>query len=956
MKKLSKKIFASVMAIMLATTSMLGDIGSVSNIVKAEGAVTTFTNPTETSLGSVNSFAVFSNEYSQNNHMEGTIATKYLANSTSQCGITSRVSTHTKEGERILYFEDIADISKIDTKNNSSITADRIILPKDTVIDKTYNNNAGCSWTLHDKVKTFNNYPGDFGADQLENVGDSSYVIDFAEAMKGLSSYAANKQALNTEGTGTGKTIVVKDGAEVDPNQRTINVTCAEGGNVINITASDFSDYKLNVTGPEDGKYSLVVNVTGIEKDSTFTKQITVDGKNDSDSELVFDSAGKILLNFGNTTNTLTFTSQSDVGVILAPEGTVIISGATHNGSVYANSVTNNNAEIHQNPFGEYPVTPTTPATYKVKISKQDVDGSELSGAGMKLYKATDSSKAVDTWTSGTSSHEVELEAGDYVLKETSAPTGYDCVTTDMTFTVSDTGTVTNVKCTTSGAFKYDSEKSQLVVTDTATPTTPATYKVKISKQDVDGSELSGAGMKLYKATDSSKAVDTWTSGTSSHEVELEAGDYVLKETSAPTGYDCVTTDMKFTVSDKGEVTNVNCTTSGAFKYDSDKGQLVVTDKATPTTPATPSEQPAASYAVTIKKNDIDGNARQGCKYVLYKKGTDASGNATISFYNGSEDVQMIVKAENKEKTVDGKIAKWVTFAADKADEWQEVKALVDAGKIQSIETDKNGYGYAYGINEAGAYSFQEVIPPAGLLVKTTPISADVSSEMLAKAAAAVVNNTPYLVLAAQQTDPEFYLQKTDRNGNLISGAKLKISGTQDDGTAFTTSIVSTDEKVKIQLLPGTYTLSETEAPNGYKKADDITFKVDSNGSATVTSANGKIEVYNTNLTADQYIMVMVDDPATASTETTTETTTTTTGTTTSTGTTTATGTTTSTGTTTGTASSTPAKVTTGTKSLTGTSNVAKTGDRTNVAVIIVIMVIMAAGVIAVAIYKKKKN
>ena len=49
--------------------------------------------------------------------------------------------------------------------------------------------------------------------------------------------------------------------------------------------------------------------------------------------------------------------------------------------------------------------------------------------------------------------------------------------------------------------------------------------------------------------------VESWTSGTTAHELKLGAGKYAFKETVNPEGYKAVTTNVKFTVEEDGSVT-----------------------------------------------------------------------------------------------------------------------------------------------------------------------------------------------------------------------------------------------------------------------------------------------------------------------------------------------------------------------------------------------------------------
>lgn len=80
--------------------------------------------------------------------------------------------------------------------------------------------------------------------------------------------------------------------------------------------------------------------------------------------------------------------------------------------------------------------------------------------------------------------------------------------------------------------------------------------KVKISKQDItNGKELPGAKLEVRK--EDGTVVEAWTSTDKPHLIEaLPEGDYVLRETIAPKGYQ-VAQDIHFTVKSTGEIQHV---------------------------------------------------------------------------------------------------------------------------------------------------------------------------------------------------------------------------------------------------------------------------------------------------------------------------------------------------------------------------------------------------------------
>ena len=164
-------------------------------------------------------------------------------------------------------------------------------------------------------------------------------------------------------------------------------------------------------------------------------------------------------------------------------------------------------------------------------ITKTDATtGVELAGATLTL---TDKDgNVVDEWVSTTEAHRiVGIEPGDYTLTETIAPEGY-LMATSIEFTVEATGDVQKVE------MKDDYTKVDFSKTDIAT-----------------GDELSGAHLQVIGKDD--KVVAEWDTDGKIHRINgLEPGDYTLRETTAPEGYE-VAEDVRFTVEATGDIQKV---------------------------------------------------------------------------------------------------------------------------------------------------------------------------------------------------------------------------------------------------------------------------------------------------------------------------------------------------------------------------------------------------------------
>ncbi len=167
-----------------------------------------------------------------------------------------------------------------------------------------------------------------------------------------------------------------------------------------------------------------------------------------------------------------------------------------------------------------------------VDVTKSSLTtGEELEGASLQV---TDSDgKVIDNWISEKTPHRITgLVVGKtYTLTETIPVEGY-ATAESIQFTIADTG-----------------DAQPIEMKDDVT-------KVKISKTDITGKkELPDA--KLTILDSEGKVVETWTSTTEPHYIEmLPSGKYTLREETAPKGY-LVAEDVPFEVTDTAEIQTV---------------------------------------------------------------------------------------------------------------------------------------------------------------------------------------------------------------------------------------------------------------------------------------------------------------------------------------------------------------------------------------------------------------
>ena len=170
----------------------------------------------------------------------------------------------------------------------------------------------------------------------------------------------------------------------------------------------------------------------------------------------------------------------------------------------------------------------------EVHIDKYDEDGNKLFGAIMQIInKAT--GEVVEEWETTDETKVIEgLDHGDYILREITAPNGFQKIL-DLEFTVTDDNGIT-----------------VLEVTDELT-------EVHIDKYDEDGNKLFGATMQII-SKETGEIMAEWETTDETKVVEgLPHGDYILREITAPNGFQKIL-DLEFTVTDENGITVLEVT------------------------------------------------------------------------------------------------------------------------------------------------------------------------------------------------------------------------------------------------------------------------------------------------------------------------------------------------------------------------------------------------------------
>lgn len=466
---------------------------------------------------------------------------------------------------------------------------------------------------------------------------------------------------------------------------------------------------------------------------------------------------------------------------------------------------------VSANQTAETTITDEAP-TGKISIRKSDSKGNvqgeaSLEGAEYTVYGA-DSQEVgkITTDKDGNGSLE-NLVLGTYTVKETKAPEAYDL----------DWNTYT-VELT------YKDQNTAIILGNVDSKENVKTGKIEIKKTDTEGNPLKSGefgiyanadmyiGDTLYKKGQLVVSIKTDDSGVARSD-DLPYGSYYVKEISAPTQE--AGNSHNFVLSDDTQYVKIN----GKNKTDT----VTFVDKkvtASKTTITGTDEIKGAVMTVTDNDGKVidtwtsDGNPHsikglhEGWEYTLTET-TAPKG------YVKAESIKFTVSTDKKDQTL---VMKDKQFTASKTDashknyvEGAKLEVRDDQNRVVDSWTSTKEDHYVSGLEEGKTYRLVEVEAPKGY-VKASDIYFTVSKDK--------VNQKVNML------DKQVSVTKTDITGTQeVPGATLTVK--DEDGNTVDTWVSGDKEHYVSGLEEGkTYTLIEENAPEGYVRAEEITFTV----------------------------------------------------------------------------------------------------------------------------------
>ena len=281
---------------------------------------------------------------------------------------------------------------------------------------------------------------------------------------------------------------------------------------------------------------------------------------------------------------------------------------------------------------------PPTPPTvdkpelklYSIQLHKVNQEGKALAGAVFGLFEADGTTPVANPYGEGqataTSSDEegkkglvtfIGLEAKDYVVKELTAPEGYQLSADVIKVSASELKAATNLVV----------DKGTVVNKPfTSIPPTPPTvdkpelklYSIQLHKVNQEGKALVGAVFGLFEADGTTPVANPYGEGQATATSDanglvtftgLEAKDYVVRELTAPEGYQLSDEVIKIAASD--------LVASNSLV---DKGNVVNKPfTSIPPTPPTVDKPELKLYNIQLHKVNLVGQDLAGAVFGLYE-------------------------------------------------------------------------------------------------------------------------------------------------------------------------------------------------------------------------------------------------------------------------------------------------------------------------------------------------
>ncbi|MDD7764777.1 MAG: SpaA isopeptide-forming pilin-related protein, partial [Peptoniphilaceae bacterium] len=439
-----------------------------------------------------------------------------------------------------------------------------------------------------------------------------------------------------------------------------------------------------------------------------------------------------------------------------------------------------------------------------ISIKKVGNGNVMLNGANFELWKEGETTQKLDSWVSQAgSAKEIQLEEGSYRLKETLAPVGHKQIDKDIIFTVKSDG---NIELKEQNG-NVVSDKNELTIKNTKVPYI-GTFATASMNKITEAKELN----IVKNSSDKISVVDRIDySGFSD-------GKYIA-----------VATLIK-----NNEETNVISTVNKEFTVSNGK------------------DVGSVSVDLQLENKHLELGTN---KFTVLEKIYNASDITNGVVNNTAVPVAEHVVKDDANQTVTVKVSEpnfifafWKVNDKDEPIEGARLQILDKTGQqVPGMIWNSQRDNFTRITLKEGSYVLKEIETPDGyhtFVDKKFTVNAngEISFENTEGIKITKAQDDGYFVRVTNNkiTTTEVTFSKTAINGTEeLVGAKLKVvKGDKATGEEVT-SWESSSTQHKFTLEEGTYTMVESQAPNGYEIAESITFKVTTEGKVQIKQSDG---------------------------------------------------------------------------------------------------------------------
>ncbi|MGY2611809.1 MSCRAMM family protein [Bacillus pretiosus] len=529
--------------------------------------------------------------------------------------------------------------------------------------------------------------------------------------------------------------------------------------------------------------------------------------------------ASKVIWVFPNAKK-ITTKGYGVVGSVFAPNAVVDTKGGSINGQAYVGGLHQRDGfEVHNFKFN-WPKW-KKPAAEKGNLQIKKVDENDenivLKDAKFDVIDKDNNVVATVTTNEKGIAEVKDLPFGDYFVKEISAPAGYIKVDTPVKVTIDNTNIIEfvmkNTKKVENGQFKLlkkDSESGQLL---------PG---AKFDVIDKDGNVVEtiitdGKGEALSK--------------------QLPVGTYTLKEVEAPKGYELSSSLVHVDVAANKTVT-VDVLNKKIVEKATGQFEIVKVDAEDKAKVLSDAEFDVYKDGKKVETLRTDKTGKITSKKLEPGTYTLKETKAPQGYKLLKEEIEVVVEAN--------KVVQVQVENAKELGSLQVIKKDAESGKVlEGAEfrlKNENGQlvGEAKTTNKNGVVTFENLVPGKYTLEETKAPEGYKAVEVTVEVNV-VANEVVKQEVMNEKVTGQFEIVKVDANDKtkVLSDAEFEV---YKDGKKVETLRTDKTGKVTSQKLePGTYTLKETKAPQGYKLLkEEIEVVVEANKVVQVQVENAK--------------------------------------------------------------------------------------------------------------------